>query len=263
MPGFVPSAGEDDEVFGELLNPNDDQPFIFHVEDEPEDETTILKSRLDTMERENAAYKAAQNVRPNMPSFEDGYQPPRQQAPVQQQNIPSFDHATLNKQIETDLFSGNALGVFQKFNGAAVELSKQEIKNQLTPLKASMVRQQVSFFKQNASMEPEVAKRFDKMVKQYNDEALAAVDPNLLPDLLTNMKRLAFAEAYEEGYVPPQQRRAPMYGGGPGGSSALPKGQKSMKLTQKQQDAVKVAREDYGWDDKMIYDALKSGDLDG
>lgn len=261
---LIPSAGDEGEVFGQLLGEPEDQLFIFNVGEDAEDKDANVQSQIDDLKRENAALKAAQTVKNGVPSFEETYRPPQSHAHIPQaQPQQQFDSVALNKQIETDIFGGNALGVFQKFNAAAVELAEQRAMQKLVPLQASIVKQNVSFFKQTAGMEPAVAKEFDKMVKQYTDDDLSKVDVAMLPDMLTNMKRLAFAKAYEEGFIPAEQRRAPMYGGAAGGGASVQKGQKQVKLTAKQQDLAKIAREDYGWDDKMIYEALQNGELDG
>lgn len=260
MDSLIPSAGEG-EVFGELLG-DDDLPFVFNVDEtETEDPSAKLQERLDASEREIAALKAAQTVqRQNIPTFEDGYRPPVQQPqPIPQQQVdPNF-----NKQIETELFSGNAAQVFQKFSAAAIEVAEQRATAKLIPLQASIVKQQIGYFKQQSNMEPEVAKEFDKLLKQYNDADLAKVDPSTVPEVLTNMKRIAFGIAHENGYVPQSARpRAPLYGGAStGGGTPLQRGQRTMKLTKDQENAVKLAREEYGWDDKTIYDALKNGEI--
>jgi hypothetical protein len=242
---FVPRYEDDDAP----VYPQDE--FILNL---PDEEAPPGDPNADRLARIEAALE-----RPKAPAYEETYQPPATPAYVPQTHVGAGMTPELRAQLEQEAIL-KPVETMQKFSQAAYQMAEQNFNAKLIPMQASLVKQNIHSYKQAASMAPEVAKEFDKLVKSIPDSELAKVDPSTITNHLDRFHDMAYGAAARQGYIPEAARsKVPNYGGG---SSAAPMPgfkQKAVKVTPLQREAIQMARDVWGWDDKMIDQGMRDG----
>lgn len=245
---FFPDNSDSNIPDSHFEIPDDNEPT-------PHDD---LKTQLEESRRAQDELKArldAMQAAPPAPAPVQHYTP----APVPAQHV---DRAALAKQLSDQFYADPGQAMLNMVE-MGQQLARQEIRQNLIPVAGATVRGAIQSFRGSEGMPAEVLSEFDDMIKSIPTSELANIDPSKAHDYLGAIKKMAYGQAAMKGTLKSERMIPPnLGGGGRAGGSRLTPGKKTIELTPAQQRNMALAKEQYGFNNKELYQMLKDGDLD-